>query len=317
MSVAPTTITDMLQVDVPLIQGGMAWVSGHSLAAAVSEAGALGVIGAACMDDVELREEIRALRKLTNRPFAVNVPLINVRPDSADDAAAHLMKVVLEEGVAIVITSAGSPSVWTNRIHETGARVLHVVPSPVLARKCEAAGVDAIIAEGNEAGGHIHAQGLSTFTLVPQVVDSVSIPVVAAGGIADHRGVAAAQALGASGVQVGTRFICTIECNAHEAFKQSILEAGSGGTGIYSPRLHASRALKTPAVITMINMEQDGATIEELRDFRGRDRARLGCVLGDTQEGILPSGSGVGLVNEIMSAGSVVHELARGFETLT
>lgn len=309
-------LLQILQVDVPLIQGGMTWVSRHELAAAVSEAGGLGVIGAGGMDARELREEIQLMKGLTDRSFGVNVPLINVKPGSGKDGPTTLMEATLEEGVPVVITAAGSPSVWTHRIHETGAAVLHVVPSREFAIKCEDAGVDVIVAEGLDAGGHVSVGGPSTASLIPQVVESVLIPVVAAGGIADARGVADAMALGAHGVQVGTRFICTLECNAHEAFKRALLDAGSDGTGVYSIQRHASRALRTPAVQTMIDMDESGATSEEVLVFRGRDRAYQGCVLGNIEDGILPAGTGVGLVQEVMPAGEVVRELARGLAQL-
>ena len=303
----------VLGTHIPLIQGGMSWVSKHALAAAVSEAGALGVIGSGGMDEAELREEIRALRQVTQRPFAVNVPLTNVHPDHGDELVSRCLEVALDEAVPVVVTGAGSPKRYTPMLKEGGAKVLHVVPSPQLAFKCEQAGVDAVIAESNEGGGHVRVDGLSTLALIPQEVDAVSIPVVAAGGIADARGVAAVVALGAHGVQVGTRFIATVECNAHPHFKQAVLEAREEGTAIYCKAHHASRALQTPAVRRMLEMEAQGVELEELLAYRGRGRAREGCIQGNLQEGILPAGTGAGMIDEILPAGEVVRTLSVGF----
>jgi enoyl-[acyl-carrier protein] reductase II len=306
----------LVGIDVPIVQAGMTWVSRHELAAAVSCAGALGVIGSGGMDPDELRAEIRALRRLTGQPFAVNIPLINVRPDGDDGIVERLVRVVIEEYVPVVITSAGTPRTYTARLRDAGAIVLHVVPTVALACKARDAGVDAIVAEGHESGGHVRADGLSTFALVPQVVDAVEVPVIAAGGIADARGVAAALALGAQGVQLGTRFLATTECNAHRAFKEALVGADSEGTAVYSRAWHASRALATPLVKRLIAMEQAGRSSEEIRAVRGRERARRGCIEGDLEEGILPAGAGVGLVREVRPAAEVVAELARGCERI-
>ncbi len=308
----PHALALLLGIRHPILQGGMTWVSRHALAAAVSEAGALGVLGSGGMEPEELRSEIRALRTATARPFAVNVPLVNVRPDGDDTIVERLVEVVCEERVGIVVTSAGSPARYTARLAEGGALVVHVVPSVELARKAEAAGVDAIVAESTEAGGHVSAGGLSTFSLLPQVVDAVGIPVIAAGGIADARGVVAALALGAAGVQVGTRFIATLECNAHASFKRALVAADAGGSVVYSRAYHPSRALATRAVARMVAMEAAGATSEEIVAFRGRGRAQAGCVDGDLEEGILPAGSAVGLVRDVTSARGVVEELVSG-----
>jgi enoyl-[acyl-carrier protein] reductase II len=304
----------LLGIDHPIVQGGMTWVSRHALAAAVSEAGALGVIGSGGMEAEELRGEIRALRTLTSRSFAVNVPLVNVRPDGDDGIVERLIDVVVDECVPIVVTGAGSPARFTKRLKDAGAVVIHVVPSVPLARKAADAGVDAVVAESCESGGHIRADGLSSFSLVPQVVDAVSIPVIAAGGICDARGMAAALALGASGVQLGTRFIATTECNAHPAFKRALIAATTEGTAVYCRSYHASRALATPAVQQLVKMEEEGCSAEEILAFRGRGRARTGCIAGDVEQGILPAGSAVGLVQDIRPAGEIVAELVRGCE---
>ena len=307
------SLTHLLGIEHPILQGGMTWVSRHALAAAVSEAGALGVIGSGGMEPEELRAEIRSLRGLTVRPYAVNVPLVDVRPSGDDGIVDRLIEVVLDERVPVVVTSAGSPSRFTPRLKAAGATVIHVVPSVPLARKAADAGVDAIVAESTESGGHIRVDGLATFSLVPQAVDAVAIPVVAAGGICDARGVAAAFALGAHGVQLGTLFIATTECNAHALFKAALLAADAEGTAVYCRNHHASRALSTPAVEHLVRMEAGGATLEDLARFRGRGRAREGCLRGDVDGGILPAGAAVGLVREIRPAGEVVRELVRGF----
>jgi len=312
--VNPHALVDLLGVAHPILQGGMTWVSRHELAAAVSQAGALGVIGSGGMEPEDLRAEIRALRTKTSKPFAVNIPLVNVRPDGDESIVERLVDVVLEERVAIVVTGAGSPSRYTQRLKSAGALVIHVVPSARLAQKAEAAGVDAVVAESTEAGGHISPDGLSTFSLVPQVVDAVEIPVIAAGGIADARGVVAAMALGAAGVQIGTRFIATSECNAHDAFKRTLVEAGIDGSAVYCRGYHPSRALRTAAVARMLEMEAQGRTTEEIVAFRGRARARAGCIEGNLEEGILPAGAAVGLVRSVKSAGDVVRELVEGCE---
>lgn len=312
VEVFPARLTSLLSIAHPIIQGGMTWVSRAELAAAVCEAGALGVIGSGGMEPEELREQIRKLRTNTARTFAVNVPLVSFRPDGDDDLVARLIEVVIEEEVPVVVTGAGSPRRFTADLHAAGARVLHVVPSVGLALKCEAAGVDAVVAESAEAGGHIRADGLSSFALIPQVADALSIPVIAAGGIADARGVAAALVLGADGVQLGTRFIATRECNAHDAFKQALLEASAEGTLVYCRDYHASRALATPAVKRLVEMEQDGHTTRELMQFRGRGRARGGCIEGDIETGILPAGAAAGLVRRVQTVAEVVEELTQG-----
>jgi enoyl-[acyl-carrier protein] reductase II len=314
---SPPSLARILGIDHPILQGGMTWVSRHALAAAVSEAGALGVIGSGGMEAEELRAEIRALRALTVRPFAVNVPLVDVRPSGDPGIVEAMIEVVLDERVPVVVTSAGSPSRFTPRLKAAGATVIHVVPSVPLARKAADAGVDVIVAESSESGGHIRSDGPATFSLVPQVVDAVPIPVVAAGGICDGRGVAAAFALGAHGVQLGTLFVATTECNAHALFKAAVLAAESEGTAVYCRAHHASRALATPAVERLVAMESAGASPAELAEFRGRGRAREGCILGDVERGILPAGAAVGLVHEIRPAAEVVRDLVQGFaETL-
>lgn len=303
-----TPLSRLLNIRVPLLQGGMSWVSRHGLASAVSEAGALGVLGAATMEPEELRAEIVAVRERTERPFGVNIPLVCVRPDGSDVVEA-LIEVAIDELVPVVITGAGSAARFTEVLQGAGSTVLHVVPSPALARKAYDAGVDAVIAESYEAGGHVREGGLATFSLVPQVVDAVPCPVVAAGGISDARGVLAAFGLGAHGVQMGTRFIATSECEAHRSYKQAVLDAAAEDGVVYSRAYHASRGLATPIVRAIIELEARGADVAEVRALRGRHRARVGCVEGDLDEGICPAGSAVGMVCEIVSAGKLVEQL--------
>jgi enoyl-[acyl-carrier protein] reductase II len=305
-----TALTSLLGLDVPIVQGGMAWVSGSRLAAAVSEAGALGVLGSATMSPEELRDEIRAVRARTSRPFAVNLPLIRLRPDG-EDLLGELAEVILSEDVRVVITGAGSPAHWTPRFQEAGLIVGHVVPSPRLARKACDAGVDFVVAESSEAGGHVRAGGLATLSLVPQVVDAVPVPVVAAGGIADGRGVVAALALGAGGVQMGTRFVATQECEAHPAFKGCVVRADAEEAVLYGPTSQLSRGLTTPPVRRMLDLAAEGASQERLAEERGRDRARRGCVLGEVEEGILPAGSGVGLVRGLPTVAELIDGLMK------
>ena len=306
-----TPLSALLGTDLPIIQGGMAWVSRFELASAVSNAGGLGVLGAATMDPEELRTEIEAVRVLTDRPFAVNVPLICLRPDGSDTTRA-MIDVVIAQRVPVVITGAGSARMFTEELQAAGATVLHVVPSPELARKAEAAGVDGLVAESVEAGGHVRADGLATLSLIPQVVDAVSCPVVAAGGIADGRGVLAALALGADGVQIGTRFIATKECEAHAAYKRALIDAPAEGSTVYSRAYHASRGLSTAVVTRLVELERAGAPQSEIAALRGRDRARLGCIEGQIHLGICPAGSGVGLVQEVTSVADVMAELETG-----
>ncbi len=303
-----TALTRQLRIDVPIFQGGMAWVSGPELVAAVSGAGGLGTLGAATMDCVGLRGAIREVQSRTDRPFAVNLPLILLRPDGKDLIEA-LVEVILAERVPVVITGAGSPARLTSVFQGAGRMVGHVVPSPELAVKAHRAGVDFLIAESVEAGGHVREGGLATMSLVPQVVDAVPIPVVAAGGIADGRGIAAALTLGASAVQLGTRFVATQECTAHPAYKGSIIRASAEETALYGPRGHVSRGLLTPPVKRMVEMAATGVGDDAIREERGVDRARRGCVEGEVEVGILPSGSAVGLVRGLPSVASLIDEL--------
>lgn len=308
-----TRICDLLDIDYPIIQGGMNWIANAELAAAVSNAGGLGIIsptaGMRLEDNMEqnLRSEINKTKALTDKPFAVNLPLQTPDVDRLIDAT-------IEGGVKVVTTSAGNPALYTSYLKEAGVKVLHVVASVRHAQGAERRGVDAVIAEGFEAGGHNGFDELTTFVLVPQVVDAVSVPVVAAGGIADARGLVAAFALGADGVQVGTRFVATLECIAHQNFKDEVLKATDTGTVITGRRLGPTRGLKNEFTALMLEKEAAGATPEELLVLIGLGRSRSGELDGNVREGELYCGAVAGMVDHIVGAGDVVRELVDGYD---
>ncbi len=307
-----TRICDLLGIEYPIIQGGMTWVANAELAAAVSNAGALGIIspnaGMKLEGDVveHLRSQIRKAKSLTDRPFGVNLPV-------QIPEIRELIDVLMAEGVKVVTTSAGSPALYTGLLKEGGVKVLHVVASVRHALSAERHGVDAVIAEGYEAGGHNGFDELPTMVLVPQVVDAVSIPVVAAGGIADARGLVAALALGAEGVQMGTRFVATYECVAHQNFKDGMIKASDTGTVITGRKLGPSRVLKGEFASKLLEMESKGATPEELLAFIGIARSRTGELDGDMTQGEAYCGAIVGMVTEIVSAGDVVRGIVEGY----
>ncbi|NOY77164.1 MAG: nitronate monooxygenase [Calditrichaeota bacterium] len=302
-----TRITDLFGINTPIIQGGMIWVSGHELAAAVSEAGGLGLLGSGSMYPDELRKEIQATRALTQKPFGVNVPLL--RPD-----VEKIVAVVLEEKIPIVFTSAGNPRTFTEQLKQNGAKVVHVVPSVRFALKAEAAGVDAIVAEGTEAGGHNGFEEITTFCLIPQVVEAVSVPVMAAGGIGDGRGLAAALALGAEGVQIGTRFALTRESAAHLNYKNAGLQAGEADTLLFARKVGPIRAFKNEFARRIWEAEFAGAPPEKIREMIGSRRAKWGIHEGDMKEGDLEMGQIAGLVKDIPSAGEVVRKITADAE---
>ncbi len=271
-------LTALLGVKKPIIAGGMVWCSGWRLAAAVSNAGGLGLIGAGSMHPETLQEHIQKCKQATDRPFGVNVPLLYPEMD-------RVMQIIMDEKVPIVVTSAGNPKTWTAQLHEAGCKVLHVVSSAKFAQKAEAAGVDAIIAEGFEAGGHNGREETTTMCLIPSVVDAVSIPVVAAGGIASGRAIAAAQCLGAEGVQIGTLFALSEESSAHEAFKLACCAAGEGDTALVLKKLAPTRLLKKGFWQQVVTAEDRGANADELNELLGKGRAKKGIFEGDLEEG--------------------------------
>lgn len=302
------TIEKLLNIKYPIIQGGMAWISDSSLASAVSEAGGLGVIAAGGAPGEVVRQEIIKTKKMTDKPFAVNVMLLS---EFADEVA----KVVIEEKVPIVITGAGSPEKYLEGWHKNNIKVIPVVPSVLLATRMEKLGVDAVVVEGMEAGGHIGE--LTTMALLPQVVDAVNIPVIAAGGIADGRGFAAVVMLGANGVQVGTRFLVANECTVHENYKEQILKARDTDT-IVTGRVtgHPVRALKNKLAREFIKLEKNGASIAELESL-GVGKLQKAAREGDVANGALMAGQIAGMVCKKQSAKEIVEEIYnQGLEVL-
>lgn len=295
-----TRITELLGIEYPIIQGGMAWVAEHNLAAAVSNAGGLGLIGAASAPEDVIRAEIRATRELTDRPFGVNVMLLS---PYADEVA----RVVVEEGVKVVTTGAGNPGKYMEMWKKAGIKVIPVVASVALARMMERGGVDAVVAEGTESGGHIGAA--TTMTLVPQVVDAVHIPVIAAGGIADGRGLAAARMLGAEGVQIGTRFCVAKECICHENYKQKILKAKDIDSAVTGrSHGHPIRCLRNQMTRDYLKLEASGAPFEEL------ERLTLGSLRsavmdGDVKNGTVMAGQIAGMIDREQTCEEIVQEI--------
>lgn len=300
-------LREMLGIDFPILQGGMAWVGTAKLAAAVSAAGGLGIIGAGHAPAEWVRQEIHRARSITSKPFGVNVMLMS-------PCAKEVMQVVIEERVAVVTTGAGSPGPYIEGLKSVGCKVIPVVASVALAKRLARMGADAVVAEGSESGGHIG--DISTLALVPQVVDAVDIPVIAAGGIADGRGIAAALMLGASGVQLGTRFICAIECEAHIAYKDAVIGAGDRDavvSGIASG--HPVRSLKNQLTREYSLLEKQGASEEEL-DRLGVGRLRLAFEQGDVRNGSLMAGQSAGLVKEILPAREIIMSMVKEAERL-
>ena len=294
------SITKLLQIQYPIFQGAMAQISHYQLAAAVSEAGGLGIIASGGMTGEQLREEIRELRKLTDKPFGVNIMLMS---PSADEVA----KIVVEEGIKVVTTGAGSPEKYMQMWKEAGVKVIPVVASTALARRMERVGADALVAEGMESGGHIGAQ--TTMTLVPQIVDAVNIPVIAAGGIADGRGFAAARMLGADAVQMGTRFIVSKESIVHEAYKERVLKArdiDSEVTGMSTG--HPVRCLRNQMTREYLKLEKEGASFEEL-ELMTLGTLRKAVVEGDVTRGTVMAGQSAGLVKQEQTCSEMIEEI--------
>jgi len=311
--VRKSRICKLLGIEYPIIQGGMTWIANAELAAAVSEAGGLGTIspnaGMRIEDNVELNlvQQIRLARELTAKPFCVNIVVLI--PE-----IAALVDVLIDEGVQVVTTSAGNPRLHTRRLKEAGLKVLHVVSSVRQAQVAEDSGVDAVIAEGFEAGGHNGFDELTTMVLVPQIVDAVKIPVIAAGGIADARGLVAAFALGAEGVQMGTRFIATTECNAHPYFKCRIIDSNDDGTMITGRALSPTRGLKNKFSAWVAEMDRRGTTADELLTLIGLGRSRMGQLDGLVEDGELYCGAISGMIRDVVSAGDVVRKMVKDYD---
>ena len=307
-------ITSLFNIQYPIIQGGMIWCSGWELASAVSNAGGLGLIGSGSMYPEVLRDHIQKCKAATSKPFGVNVPLLY------PDIDKHL-EIIVEEGVKIVFTSAGNPAKYTSWLKERGITVVHVIANTKFAKKCEDAGVDAIVAEGFEAGGHNGREETTTMCLIPMIVDCVNVPVIAAGGIGCGRTMAAAFCLGAEGVQVGSRFAASEESSAHISFKEQIIEAKEGSTQLTLKEITPVRLLKNAFFDRVEGVYEQGGSVEELKDLLGRGRAKKGMFEGDLEEGELEIGQISARLDHIEKAGDIVNsmmlefgQVAKGFQ---
>ncbi|MEE9350324.1 MAG: nitronate monooxygenase [Flavobacteriaceae bacterium] len=299
-------ITSLFNIKYPLIQAGMIWVSGYKLASAVSNAGGLGIIGAGSMYPHVLKEHLQKCKKATNKPFAVNVPLFY--PDLEE-----IIEIIIDEGVKIVFTSAGNPKLWTAHLQQHGITVVHVVSSVKFALKSQDAGVDAIVAEGFEAGGHNGKEETTTFTLIPMVKEKITVPLIAAGGIATGKGMLAAMVLGADGVQIGSRFVTSKESSAHINFKEEVVKAKDGDTLLTLKELIPARLLKNKFFYDIEALYQENASVEEIKELLGRARAKKGMFEGDLDDGELEIGQVAGLIHEIIPANEIVKEIISDF----
>lgn len=300
-------ITELFNIQYPVVQAGMIWVSGYKLASAVSNAGGLGLIGAGSMYPEVLREHIQKCKKATDKPFGVNVPMLYPNIE-------EIMNIIVEEGVKIVFTSAGNPKTWTAWLKERGITVVHVVSSVKFALKAEEAGVDAVVAEGFEAGGHNGREETTTFTLIPMVREKLQIPLIAAGGIATGRGMLAAMILGADGVQVGSRFAASVESSSHEKFKQAIVDAQDGDTHVTLKELAPVRLIKNKFFHDVMALYAKAPTVDDLKTLLGRARAKKGMFEGDLEEGELEIGQIAGLIHDIKPAGQILLDVITDFE---
>jgi len=295
-------VCKLLKIEVPVIQAGMVWCSGWRLASAVSNAGGLGIIGAGSMYPEVLREHIRKCNAATRKPFGVNVPLLYPEIDK-------IIKIIVEEGVKVVFTSAGNPSLWTTHLKAHSIAVVHVVSSVKFARKAEQAGVDAVVAEGFEAGGHNGREETTTLVLIPLVREAITIPLIAAGGIATGRSMLAAEVLGAEGVQVGSRFAATVESSAHDNFKQKIVQASEGDTMLTMKQLTPVRLIRNKFYQQVAEAEKRGASNEEMEQLLGRARAKKGIFEGDLDEGELEIGQVAASIRDVKPAAEILQEM--------
>ncbi len=295
-------ITELFKIRLPIIQAGMVWCSGWRLASAVSNAGGLGLLGAGSMNPDLLREHIKKCHAATSKPFGVNLPLLY-------SGISELVRVVEEENVKIVFTSAGNPATWTARFKDAGITVVHVVSSARFALKAAKSGVDAVVAEGFEAGGHNGREETTTFVLVPMVRDAVDIPLIAAGGIASGRAMLAAEVLGAEGFQIGSRFAASVESSAHEHFKEKVVASSEGDTILTLKQLTPVRLIKNNFYMEVLAAEARGATAEELQQILGRGRSKLGIFDGDVDNGELEIGQVSAMIRKIKPASEIVQEL--------
>ncbi len=302
-----TRVSEILRIRYPIMQAGMIWASGYKLAVACAEADILGTIGSASMKPDFLRESIRKARALTSKRISVNIPLL--RSD-----AAELLEISLGEGIDTIISSAGNPALLGARIKDARAIWVHVVPSVKHGKKAQDAGADIVVGEGFEAGGHNGVDEITTLALIPQLVDALSVPVAAAGGIADGRGFLAAMALGAEGISVGTRFACTPESSSHPAYKEAVVAANDAATVLFAKRIAPVRAIKNPWVERVRQAEASGAPREELEEIYGRSHSRKGILEGDVSEGELEAGQSSGLIRDVIPAADVVRRFILEFE---
>lgn len=304
----PNRITELFGIQYPVIAGGMVWCSGWRLAAAVSNAGGLGLLGAGSMHPETLIEHIDKMNAATDKPWGINIPLMYPEID-------RLIEIIIEKGVKIVFTSAGSPKKYTARFHEAGIKVAHVVSSSKFAKKCEEAGVDAVVAEGFEAGGHNGREETTTLALIPQVRDAISLPLIAAGGIGSGKAMLAAMALGAEGVQIGTLFAVSEESSASDAFKQLCVDLGEDGTMLALKKISPTRLIKNELFAKIAEAENRGAEADELRKLLGRAASKRGIFEGDLEHGELEIGQIASTIKEVKPVGQIMHELITDFHT--
>ncbi|PZO30588.1 MAG: nitronate monooxygenase [Flavobacteriaceae bacterium] len=300
-------ITQLFNVQYPIIQGGMIWNSGYKLASAVSNAGGLGLIGAGSMYPDVLRQHIQKCKAATDKPFGVNVPMLYPNIE-------EIIQIIIDEGVKIVFTSAGNPKTWTSHLKSHGIIVVHVVSSSKFALKAQEAGVDAVVAEGFEAGGHNGREETTTFTLIPMVKEQISIPLIAAGGIATGKGMLAAMVLGADGVQMGSRFVASVESSAHENFKQTVVDTKEGDTQLTLKELAPVRLIKNKFYNDVQELYSKCPSKEDLEMLLGKRRAKRGMFEGDLVEGELEIGQIAGLIHEVKSVREIFEMLLKEFE---
>lgn len=304
----PNRITELFGIQYPVIAGGMVWCSGWRLAAAVSNAGGLGLLGAGSMHPETLIEHIDKMNAATDKPWGINIPLMYPEID-------RLIEIIIEKGVKIVFTSAGSPKKYTARFHEAGIKVAHVVSSSKFAKICEEAGVDAVVAEGFEAGGHNGREETTTLALIPQVRDAISLPLIAAGGIGSGKAMLAAMALGAEGVQIGTLFAVSEESSASDAFKQLCVDLGEDGTMLALKKISPTRLIKNELFAKIAEAENRGAEADELRELLGRAASKRGIFEGDLEHGELEIGQIASTIKEVKPVAQIMHELITDFHT--
>jgi len=299
-------ITELFNIKLPIVAGGMVWCSGWELASAVSNAGGLGLLGAGSMHPETLREHIQKTKQATDKPFGVNVPLLYPEQEK-------IIEIIIEEGVKIIFTSAGSPKKWTSHLQSHGIKVAHVVSSALFAQKSEEVGVDAIVAEGFEAGGHNGREETTTLSLIPAVRRATSLPLLAAGGIATGEQMLAAMALGADGVQIGSLFAAAAESSAHLNFKQAIIDTEEGGTKLMLKQLAPVRLLKNQFFKSVEEAELRGASVDELKELLGKGRAKKGMFEGDLAEGELEIGQGAGYIKKIQTVQEIITQLTEEY----